>query len=966
MEAAADNFSERSATKRFTLFVLLGFLVSTGIGIGALRLTVDNLIWRFQVRGLAASADVYAGSVHATAMAEHQLLRSMTAETDLGMLSDDSVSGMPTFASLAIFSGAGRVVHRGRDLSASDIATATRLVAALGRSAHRHPSVDLLIWPDTGSGQALYAISQNFARGQHGFVVARRASPVHHLSSVMGVSLVPTLEPSQPDATKPDGGVRQADDHAVFDASMDFVEVRRSLGLGGLDLMVEMSAETLRRERAAILTVVSVAVFGALVIAFGLIFGIGRDLILKPTAALRRSETRLRRSEQQARRLSVALESTSDHVIITDAESCAIWVNQAICETTGFDRHDFIGRNPRELLWGPLTPDAVKIAVEKARASRSSLKFRTVNHKRSGEAYTADVSLTPIATEGDSTVSYVSIGRNVTETYKAEQRLQAAVDAMIDGFAVVGRDGRFRIANAAYKRRIAELGATVDVGTLYVEMIRALAAAEVCSFNGLSSEAWIAENIDAFEAGISRDFLAIDINGTANLRRHRCLPSGDTVMLATDVTELTEARQRAEAAVEAKSQFTASISHELRTPLNGVISIADLLLERPLEDDLRTSIKLIRQSGHALLMIINDLLDMSKLEFGRMTLRQEPFDLVLAAQDVCHLLAQGARDKGIELTLRHDPDMPRHVIGDQGRHRQILTNLIGNAIKFTDQGGVTVDLQAEVLGDNVRVVCTVSDTGEGISADDLSRIFAPYQQSTSLRAAKAQEGTGLGLSICRALAALMGGTLEASSTLGKGSSFTFSVTLPVDGAVGLHQDTSRGVPFDVSGGRASPTAGAGPSDQGDTAAGGVPPLVPPLVLAVEDNATNRFILKAMLAGQNLRLVLCATAAEALAAAACERPTVILMDVHLPDASGSDTMRALHAAQADAGLCPSPVYAYTAGLTEAEERDCMESGMVGIIRKPVQKSELLHILAPHLELDRGHSRQTPVKVIASCA
>ncbi|MBN9453911.1 MAG: response regulator [Bosea sp.] len=240
---------------------------------------------------------------------------------------------------------------------------------------------------------------------------------------------------------------------------------------------------------------------------------------------------------------------------------------------------------------------------------------------------------------------------------------------------------------------------------------------------------------------------------------------------------LVEARARAEAANEAKSRFLATVSHEFRTPLNGILGMADLLTDTGPDAEQATYVAALRTSGEALLALVDDILDFAKVEAGKLELVEEPFDPAQLVETVAELMAPRAQAKGIELAAHIVPDLPARLVGDRDRLRQILLNLVGNAVKFTEAGGVGLSLAR--AGDRLEI--TVADTGPGIPADRLDTIFGEFEQLDP-GVASGQAGTGLGLAIVRRLARLMGGEVEAESRLGEGA--TFRVTLPLAAAAG--------------------------------------------------------------------------------------------------------------------------------------------------------------------------------------
>jgi signal transduction histidine kinase/DNA-binding response OmpR family regulator len=496
----------------------------------------------------------------------------------------------------------------------------------------------------------------------------------------------------------------------------------------------------------------------------------------------------------------------------------------------------------------------------------------------------------------------VSLVLDITE----QMRIWAAIEAIPDGFVLFDREDRLLTCNQRYRDIYAASAPAMQPGAKFADILRyGLAHGQHPDAVGREEE-WLANRLDQFHnpGGAHEQLLG---DGRWIRSQDHPTPDGGRVGLRVDITEAKEqkaallaAREAAEAANRAKSAFLANMSHEIRTPMNGVVGMAELLCDSTLNQEQRLFAETIRSSGEALLVIINDILDYSKIEAERLTLYPEPFDLERTIHEVTMLLQPQARAKGLDLMIDFDMFLPTRFVGDPGRLRQVLTNLLGNAVKFTLQGHVLIRVVGlEAAPGHHQLHFTVEDTGIGISPENLDHVFGEFNQVESASNRKF-EGTGLGLAITERLIERMGGAVWVDSELGKGSCFGFRVTLPVAEDAGVTH-----LPIDLR-----------------------------RVLVVDDQFINRTILERQLEPCGITSHLSRSGKDALEVLATDQDfDAILTDHNMPDMNGLELTLAVRAL----GLT-LPIVLLTsdpAGVRGAPGSD----DLAAVIQKPILRSDL---------------------------
>ncbi|MBI3670340.1 MAG: PAS domain S-box protein [Acidobacteria bacterium] len=641
-------------------------------------------------------------------------------------------------------------------------------------------------------------------------------------------------------------------------------------------------------------------------------FGIAQDI------------TERKRAEAELSKVSSAVQQTADSVLITSNSGVIEYVNPAFEKLTGYSKEEVLGKTPRVLKSGE-HDDAFYQGLWKTILSGNIFRDVVINRKKGGDLYHEEKTITPVRDSQGSITHFVAAGRDITERKRAERALQQAEEKYRGIFeeAIVGifqttADGQYLSVNPAmahmygYDSPEELMTSRTDIGRqCYVDPGRREEFKRVMEEQGVvenfeyevyrkdGSKAWWSENARAiWDANGAILYYIGTVEDFTERRRAE--------------HELHKAKEAAEAASRAKSEFLANMSHEIRTPMNGILGMTELALDTELTPEQQEYLTTVKTSADHLLRVINDILDFSKIEAGKLDLELVEFPLRDTLGETLKTLAVRAHRKGVELSCWVTGDVPDALVGDPGRLRQVLVNLVGNAIKFTERGEVLVRVEPDSQTDGVTLLhFGVKDTGIGIPPEKLAHIFEPFAQADSSRTRRFG-GTGLGLSISTRLVEMMGGRIWAESEPGHGTTFYFTVAFgqPVISA-------ARPLPLEPESLENLP------------------------VLVVDDNATNRRILEEMLTNWRMAPELAEGARAALEAMERARSAgrpfpLILLDAQMPEMDGFALAEQI---QRNPGLAGATIMMLTSDHRDGDAARCLKLGIAACLTKPITQSEL---------------------------
>jgi PAS domain S-box-containing protein len=666
---------------------------------------------------------------------------------------------------------------------------------------------------------------------------------------------------------------------------------------------------------------------------------------------LRVTQAELAARTAEAERLALVAQRTTNVVVITDPQRRITWVNEAFTTLTGYSAQETVGRKPSTLLQGPNTdPETIARMRERLDAGEA-FRGTLLNRAKGGREYWLDLDVQPMRDGTGQLTGFMAIETDVSE-FKAREALQAENEAFLTQVGRLGGIGGWAVdlvtngihwsdVTKAIHEVPPDFEPNMEVAlTFYPPEARAIL--EPAMARAISEQApWDLELPFVTATGRRRWVRALGepvvAHGTVvrlmgalqDITTQKETSARDLAVAGVLKHQTELARQMADearAASAAKTEFLATMSHEIRTPMNGIIGFANLLLDTELTSEQREFALTISNSSNTLLSIINDILDVSKIEAGKVVLEERPLDVRRTTDEVVSLLKPRAAERGNTVNVRIDPSVPAGLLGDVVRLRQVLFNLVGNAIKFTERGVVSVELHTREVGAQRRVRLEVRDTGIGIAPDKLDSLFQKFTQADA-STTRRFGGTGLGLSICRGLVELMGGAVGVDSAPGRGSTFWFE--LPLREAK-LERDETRG----------SQTSGA---------------LTGVRVLIADDNLVNQRLVSMLLSRAGAEVTVVNDGRAALERVQVERFDAVLMDCHMPELDGYEATRRIRLWESEAHRSRLPIIALTASAMESDHQACLASGMDDFLSKPVSVADLYACL-------ERHRRRPPLTVV----
>ena len=638
-----------------------------------------------------------------------------------------------------------------------------------------------------------------------------------------------------------------------------------------------------------------------------------------------RARAQLEKTRESEAKYTAIVESSADAIISNTLDGIITSWNKGAENIFGYKAHEIIDL-PITTIFPPDRLQEELQLLARLKMGESIEHFETVRVRKDGKRIDVSATISPIKDDTGKITGISKVLRDISEQKKAqlslqnsEQQLRHLLESSPIAIRIASQpDHKILFANPAYVNLIGAENSNIydiNVEILYKNKQELLDTLELLQERTtINNRLFEWQNLKGKTVWVIATFLMMDYKGH---------PS--TIGWFYDVTELREAKARADEASQAKSSFLAAMSHEIRTPMNAIIGLTHLCLETEMNAKQHDYIYKANSAAHALLDIINNVLDFSKIEASKLVLENDDFEIRNVMFDVDSIVGHLARDKGLGFDTAIAADVPLFVKGDAIRLRQVLMNLSSNAVKFTDSGVIMLSVAVKSAdAQTVELEFSVRDTGIGLSAETIEKLFQPYTQADSSTSRK-YGGTGLGLAICKRLVELMNGRIWITSELDRGSDFFTAIRF---NRSSQQPDTIEHINIEANTGHAR--------------------LKGSRILVVEDNPFNQQVAQELLESVGVNVVLADNGHKALECLAQQSFDIVLMDVQMPEMDGYEATYKIRSTPELTNLC---IIAMTANAMEEDRQRCLAAGMNDFITKPINPNQMYLVLTKWLSLDR---------------
>lgn len=664
-----------------------------------------------------------------------------------------------------------------------------------------------------------------------------------------------------------------------------------------------------------------------LLLALALLYGVLFVVVKRASGRLEAQYQTLTRTIEQLKRSEQRFvdfaEASSDWLWEMGPDLRFTYLSERVKEATGVSAAEHIGKTREELSGEGIKSTKWRELADTLKTQQPFRNFEYARRGPDGAMQYLSISGAPIFDATGAFQGYRGSGKEVTphrnaldRAQRAEQTLRTAIESIDEAFVLYDADDRLVLCNEKYREFYSLSYDLIVPGQRFEDLLReGVRRGQFAEAIG-REEDWLAERLASHALGNTTIEQQLGDGRWLRIAETKT-PDGGTVGFRVDITQLKQAQQAAEAANLSKSEFLATMSHEIRTPMTGVLGFADLLMHDNLPPASIEKVVWIKEAAKSLLSIITDILDISKMEAGKLEIEALNFQPCALAETVvalCRNTCPPDKQKRVEISWSVDGPFPEVVQADPTRLRQILINLVGNAVKFTDQGFVRLICSADTARQQLQF--DIFDSGIGIKADVLPKLFDEFVQADA-SISRRYEGTGLGLTICQRLSELLGGTIAVESTLGQGTRFT--VTIPYAPATGKATALSEV---------------REPAQKITTSR-------PLKVLIAEDNQINQLMIRTLIEGMGHQAAIVQDGEAAVAAVRDGQFDLVLMDVRMPVMAGPEAARLIRRLPGDAGRIP--IIALTADAMEEHRKSYRQAGMDYCVAKPIDTEQLAEVV-----------------------